>query len=65
MSKKSYTREADAIHARYGFILTSDRKHRKYKHERLGIISTCSSSPSDVNALRQIERQCRRLVAAS
>jgi hypothetical protein len=65
MNIKKYERSVDEIMQRYGFIFHSKSKHMKYKHTKLGIIQVCSATPSDNYALSQIERQCRRSVAAA
>jgi hypothetical protein len=66
MSKQlgKYRKAVDAIMDEYGFVFFDDSKHLKYKHPDLGIIQTCSKTPSDNYALAQIKRQCRRSVAA-
>lgn len=65
MNLKKYQRSVDEIMNRYGFIFESKSKHLKYKHTKLGIIQVCSATPSDNYALSQIERQCRRSLAAA
>ena len=65
MNIKKYRREVDTIMSSFGFIFLDDSKHLKYKHPTLGIVQTCSKSPSDNYALAQIKRQCRRSVAAA
>ena len=62
---KKIERERLTIMARWGW--TEKRrtgKHIIWQHATLGT-QTTSATPSDTNALRQIERQCRRLAMAT
>ena len=65
MNVRKYQKQVDEIMLRYGFIFHSKSKHMKYKHEKLNLIQVCSATPSDNYALSQIERQCRRSLAAA
>jgi hypothetical protein len=49
--------------SRHGFSIHRQSKHLIWRNEA-GQTITTSSSPSDSNALRQIERQVRRLAVA-
>jgi hypothetical protein len=64
MNIRKYRKAVDAIMDQYGFVFFDDSNHLKYKHPSLGIVQTCSKTPSDNYALAQIKRQCRRSVAA-
>jgi hypothetical protein len=64
MNIRKYRKAVDAIMAESGFVFFDDSKHLKYKHPTLGLVQTCSKSPSDNYALAQIKRQVRRSLAA-
>jgi hypothetical protein len=49
--------------SRHGFSIHRQSKHLIWRNEA-GQTITTSSTPSDGNALRQIERQVRRLAVA-
>lgn len=62
---KRLERDRLQIMARWGW--TEKRRsggHIVWQHPTLGL-QTTSATPSDGNALRQIERQCRRMAAAA
>ena len=65
MNTRKYQKKVDDIMQRYGFIFESKSKHLKYRHQKLNLIQVCSATPSDNYALSQIERQCRRTLAAA
>jgi len=65
MNTRKYQKQVDAIMLKYGFIFESKSKHMKYRHRKLNLIQVCSATPSDNYALAQIERQCRRTIAAA
>jgi hypothetical protein len=65
MNNRKYLKSVNVIMNRYGFIFASKSKHLKYRHEKLNLIQVCSTTPSDIYALSQIERQCRRTLAAA
>jgi len=65
MNTRKYQKKVDEIMQRYGFMFESKSKHIKYRHEKLNLIQVCSATPSDNYALAQIERQCRRTLAAA
>lgn len=52
------------IMARYGFAEKRSGKHRIWKHPS-GAVVTTAATPSDRRALANIERDCRRALAAS
>lgn len=64
MNQRKYRKIVDAIMADNDFYIHDESKHLKYKHKKLGIIQTCSKTPSDNYAIAQIERQVRRSLAA-
>ena len=64
MNTRKYRKIVDTIMSDNGFHIHSESKHLKYKHIKLGIIQTCSKTPSDNYAIAQIERQVRRSLAA-
>ena len=47
----------------YGFTLERESKHLVWRNAQRVMITT-SSTPSDINAIRQVERQIRRKLAA-
>ena len=47
----------------YGFALERESKHLVWRNAARVMITT-SSTPSDINAIRQVERQIRRKLAA-
>lgn len=65
MNNRKYRKAVDEIMLQYGFIFESKSKHLKYRHMKLNLIQVCSATPSDNYALSQIERQCRRSLAAA
>lgn len=65
MNNRKYLKSVDSIMNRYGFIFESKSKHLKYRHEKLNLVQVCSATPSDNYALSQIDRQCRRSLAAA
>jgi hypothetical protein len=48
----------------YGFTLERESKHLVWRNAQRVMVTT-SSTPSDTNALRQVERQIRRKLAAA
>ena len=64
MNQRKYRKIVDAIMAEQDFYILDESKHLKYKHKELGIIQTCSKTPSDNYAIAQIKRQLRRSLAA-
>jgi len=64
MNQRKYRKIVDAIMADNNFYIHDESKHLKYKHKELGIIQTCSKTPSDNYAISQIKRQLRRSLAA-
>jgi len=56
-------KELRLIMSRHGFSIHRQSKHLIWRNEA-GQTITTSSTPSDGNALRQIERQVRRLAVA-
>ena len=63
MNIRKYRKIVDAIMAENDFYIHDESKHLKYKHKKLGIIQTCSKTPSDNYAIAQIKRQVRRSLA--
>lgn len=46
----------------YGFTLARESKHLVWRNAS-NVMVTTSSTPSDINAIRQVERQVRRKLA--
>jgi len=60
---KKLDRQREQLMKSYGYTLHRKSSHMIWK-DLDGRIVTTSSSPSDVNALRQIERQLKRMAVA-
>lgn len=57
-----HERSLHALMSRHGFELQRKSKHMVWRNAS-GVMVTTSSTPSDGNALRQVERQIRRKLA--
>ncbi|ETV79371.1 hypothetical protein H257_07398 [Aphanomyces astaci] len=59
-TKNKWLRELTDMMERHGFKLKRNENHLVWRNDRLSIQIATSSSPSDLNAIRQIERDIRR-----
>ncbi|AMO43330.1 hypothetical protein Np050604_086 [Cyanophage S-RIM44] len=64
MNYRKYRKTVDSIMFAEGLICIDESKHLKYKHPDLGLVQTCSKTPSDNYAIAQIKRQLRRSLTA-
>ena len=59
---KKIERERNALMQSYGYTCIRQSSHMVWRNAS-GQMVTTSKTPSDVNALRQVERQLRRLAS--
>jgi len=59
---KAIERERNRLMQSYGYTCIRQTTHMVWRNKE-GQTVTTSKTPSDVNALRQVERQLRRLAA--
>ncbi|KDO22663.1 hypothetical protein SPRG_10978 [Saprolegnia parasitica CBS 223.65] len=61
--RTKWLRALSEMMASYGFKLKRNENHLVWRNDEMGIQIATSSSPSDLNAIRQIERDIRRKLA--
>ncbi|OQR94913.1 hypothetical protein ACHHYP_00827 [Achlya hypogyna] len=61
--RTKWLRALSDMMAAYGFKLKRSENHLVWRNDEIGVQIATSSSPSDLNAIRQIERDIRRKLA--
>jgi hypothetical protein len=60
---KKIERDRNTLMQSYGYTCIRQSSHMVWRNDA-GVMVTTSKTPSDINSLRQVERQLRRLAAA-